>query len=114
MGDETWVHRDTAYSYVKRLCKAGIVRVLDEAPGKATVYRLMVDQGRAAPRIAADGSIVTQGQGNAQLWQAMRVLRRFTLGELIDGATTGFLGSQSPSRLPLRVRLASAPGEPAP
>lgn len=51
-------------------------------------FTLARDCGIDAPRLRKDGSESTQGRGRRQMWQAMRVLRRWTIRELLATAST--------------------------
>lgn len=66
---------DTVREYRRALLAAGIVRVVTKAPKfSASTYELVVDEGLNHPRLRQDGSRVTQGLGNEQMWRALRVL----------------------------------------
>lgn len=52
-------------------------------------YRLVKDLGAEAPRLRRDGTEVTQGQQRERIWRAMRVLKRFTVAELMLASADG-------------------------
>jgi hypothetical protein len=51
-------------------------------------YSLEIDCGIDAPRVRADGSEVTQGQGRESLWTAMKILKLFEVRTVAELAQT--------------------------
>jgi hypothetical protein len=82
----------TAWEYVKSLEKAGYVSMRatgESASGKSMhIYELVNDIGIEAPRVRRDGTEVTQGRVNEQLWRTMRILGDFSIDELTATAST--------------------------
>lgn len=72
------VHEGTIATYLACLTAAGIVRVVDLGPvrGRAVrkVFELVRDEGGEAPRVRRDGSRVTQGLAQEQMWRTLRML----------------------------------------
>jgi len=78
------IAKDTTKTYVKSLVAAGYLEVR-EGP----LYRLAKDNGVEAPRIRVDGSPVTQGRAQENLWRTLRTLAHpVTYLELAAMATT--------------------------
>ena len=89
--DETLLTIDSVRDYLTGLAAAGYVeRKAAEStrPGSPITWRLVRDIGVEAPRVRRDGTPVTQGQKRENLWQVMRILRRFTPRELAVSART--------------------------
>lgn len=68
----------TVTTYVQALVKAGIVERIGErkisnvaAEGR---YRLIRNEGLEAPRVRRDGSRVTQGLAQEQMWRTLRMM----------------------------------------
>ncbi|NVK42139.1 MAG: hypothetical protein HWE39_12940 [Oceanospirillaceae bacterium] len=95
-----WIHRNqyqsvndkTVRSYLSRLVKGGYIEVSKkiEKSKCATLYqyRLIKDCGVFAPKINKNGEKVTQGQGRANLWRTMKILKVFSWRELVASAST--------------------------
>lgn len=82
----------TIKSYLKGLAAAGyIVPELGVNRGHAcTTY--LIDPETAPlepPRVRADGTAVTQGQGRKNLWRTMKILKEFSVAELAAFASAG-------------------------
>lgn len=84
----TNVRRDTVRDYVKRLERAGYIEQTGATDAGALVYRLVRNTGAYAPRLQRDGTEVMQGNGQDQMWRAMKMLDRFTARELAVHAST--------------------------
>ncbi len=81
------VPKSTAREYLAGLVCAGyLAQVAVEKPrrGVKNRYTLTRDNGIEAPRVRADGTEVTQGQGNEGMWGAIRVLDTFTARQIAD------------------------------
>jgi len=77
------IAKDTTRTYIKALVAGGYL----EAVGN--FYRLIKDNGVEAPRIKKDGSPVTQGRVQENLWRTLRALAHpVTYLELAAMATT--------------------------
>ncbi len=85
---------DTVLPYLKGLAAAGYVTKDQARPTRRPRrefqwYRLARDIGVEAPRVDTRGKPVTQGQGNQQLWSAMKTLKNeFTAREIALAAST--------------------------
>lgn len=68
----------TLRTYLQCLCAAGIVREYstERIKGAAVrkTYALLRDEGVEAPRLRRDGSRVTQGLAQEQMWRTLRML----------------------------------------
>lgn len=70
----------TLQTYLLCLAAAGIVRVSREEPARGRApasrkwYVLVRDEGTEAPRVRRDGSRVTQGLAQEQMWRTLRML----------------------------------------
>lgn len=88
----TRYHLSTIKSYLKGLAAAGIITPeLGVNRGQSfTTY--LIDPETAPiepPRVHADGTVVTQGQGRKNLWRTMKILKEFSVAELVAFASTG-------------------------
>jgi DNA-binding IclR family transcriptional regulator len=86
--DETLLGMDTVRDYLAGLEAAGYISKEPNDAAGPTRWRLARDVGVEAPRVRRDGTLVTQGQGRENMWQAMRILRTFTARELAVAART--------------------------
>ena len=81
----------TVKDYLVGLCHAGylikVSRPMSES-FKVQYYQLENDCGNDAPRVRKDGTPVTQGQGRQQMWNAMRILKDFSVTDLAFNAST--------------------------
>lgn len=72
----------TVGTYLQALVKAGIVvETRREKVGNVGVriwYRLAIDKGVEAPRLRRDGTEVTQGLAQEQMWRTLRMLQADT------------------------------------
>lgn len=69
---------DTARTYLKSLEAAKIVEQQGDRSGPLAnrsikIYRLVDDRGLEAPRVRKDGSPVTQGLAQEQMWRTLRM-----------------------------------------
>jgi len=87
--NETVLSMDTVRDYVRSLEKAGFLRKLprEEGPWAPNTWELIKDVGVEAPRVRRDGTLVTQGEGRRNMWEAMRILRVFTPRDLAVAAS---------------------------
>ena len=61
--------------YRRALVAAGILGVVTETSPRTTgTYHLLKDEGLEAPRLRKDGSRVTQGLAQEQMWRTLRLL----------------------------------------
>lgn len=106
--------------FVCRLCKAGYLGVTETLHGQTdkprttntavrrqNVYRL-VKAPAATPILNRDGSPGKQGQGQVQLWNAMRSLSSFDAKELAIAASTADVPVQRTTALAYIKRLETA------
>lgn len=73
------VEDNTLNTYMQALLKAGIVEKASETRisnvATEATYRLVRDEGLEAPRLRRDGSRVTQGLAQEQMWRTLRLLQ---------------------------------------
>ena len=88
------INDDTIGAYLLRLERGGFVEVVDRTQlkgmngaAKLSVYRLIKDHGREAPRLRPNGEASTQGIVNEQLWRSMKVLGEFDYADLMLSCT---------------------------
>jgi len=77
--------------YMKCLLPAGIVEVFSDLEGVTNprILKLAKDEGLEAPRLRRDGSRVTQGLAQEQMWRTLRLIHADTNGrELSAHAST--------------------------
>lgn len=75
----------SAREYISGLVNAGyLAQIAESSRGVKNRYQLTLDNGIEAPRVRADGTEVTQGQGNEALWGAISVLDTFTARQIAD------------------------------
>lgn len=82
--------RSSVNAYVRCLAKAGYIEhAATQGKGgqAAPVYRLARDSAET-PRVREDGSQVTKGAGRAQMWRSMKILKSFTLTDLLAASCT--------------------------
>ncbi len=72
----TDVNKGITGEYLKGLLAAGFIELTSEpVRAKLNQYRLIRDNGIEAPRVRRDGSPVTQGLAQEQMWRALRNLK---------------------------------------
>jgi hypothetical protein len=70
--------------YIKCYLASGHI----EARGQQ--YLLVNDAGIEAPKIRRDGSLISQGQGQEIMWRTMRLLKDFSVADLVaQGKSAG-------------------------
>lgn len=88
MGDQEWtryqivraakVEGSTVVTYLQALAKAGIIAVTQQiavsGAARENRYQLVNDEGLDAPRLRRDGSRVTQGLSQEQMWRTLRMM----------------------------------------
>lgn len=76
------IEMGTVRDYRYCLQAAGILAVVNVSPNRrtATTYRLAKDEGLEAPRVRRDGTRVTQGLAQEQMWRTLRMLTADTNG----------------------------------
>lgn len=85
------IEMGTLRDYRHCLVAAGILAVVTPCLNRKTpaTYRLAIDEGLEAPRVRRDGSRVTQGRAQEQMWRTLRILSGDTNGrELAAHAST--------------------------
>lgn len=73
----TDISRKTITDYIARL-EAGKIVEKHRKYEETKMFVLIRDAGVHAPRLKKDGSRVTQGDGNKNLWRSMKMLKTFT------------------------------------
>lgn len=67
------INRDTTRTYVKALVSADFLRLV-KSDGEGFHYALVRDNGVEAPRVRKDGSEVTQGREQENIWRSLRAV----------------------------------------
>ncbi len=81
------VRRERIRDYLRALEAGGylVAASLDDgAPG----WQLLRDPGAETPRVRQDGTPIVMGAGREQCWRTMRILRDFSIPELVATAST--------------------------
>jgi len=73
--DNRSLHESSVRGYLTGLVNSGYL--LRDKAQRPMRYQLLNDCGIEAPRVRKDGSIVTMGIGNQNMWQAMKILKVF-------------------------------------
>jgi len=85
----TKIEIDPIRVYLRSLARGGYVEASAVAVGEEKRWDLVRDVGAFAPRIKEDGTPVTQGLANENMWRTMRIMRDgFTAAELVIHAST--------------------------
>lgn len=90
----TGLQVETVCTYFRGLANAGYLQlVAEERPAgkprrECSRYSLVRDVGVDTPNVNADGKPTTPGQGNEQMWIAMKAAREFDCIELACAAST--------------------------
>lgn len=84
---ETGIPQKTVADYLKAL-EAGKYLSSEKKGQAARVYKLVKDTGIETPRVQRDGSPVTQGLCNEQMWRTMKRLKQFSSRDLAINAST--------------------------
>jgi len=80
------ISRDAIRTYVKSLIAADYISpVTNEVPIQ---FSLIKDCGVHAPKVRPDGTTVTLGQGNENMWRTMRILKTFDWQDVMVTSTT--------------------------
>lgn len=76
-GCEIDVELSAVRDYRRCLVAAGILEQVDKPTGRyvEATYRLVKDEGLEAPRVRKDGTRVTQGLAQEQMWRTLRVAK---------------------------------------
>jgi len=84
------VNSSIAQEYLRGLAKAGFIGLTQEPTRvQPNRYRLLRDNGIEAPRVKKDGSPVTQGLAQEQMWRTLRTIKGDTnASELAAHAST--------------------------
>jgi hypothetical protein len=78
--------KKTAQGYISGLAAAGFVVRRRASKRTEAVYDLVKDVGVDAPRVRADGTMLP-ASGRTRMWNAMRILKAFTVDELVNTAS---------------------------
>ena len=73
----------TLQTYLRGLTLAGYLERSACAPMQPATWTLVRDVGVEAPRVTRDGKPVTQGQCNERMWHTMRIIKQFSVAELV-------------------------------
>lgn len=85
----TSMHKSSVREFIHSLVKAGYIeKTYPAAKFEAARYQL-VKPVATTPRVRKDGSEVTQGRGQENMWRAMRLLKEFTAREIAATASAG-------------------------
>jgi hypothetical protein len=80
------ISRDAIRAYVNALVAADVLSpITNEAPFR---FALVNDCGVDAPRVRLDGTAVTLGQGNDNMWRTMRILKTFNWQDVALASST--------------------------
>ena len=101
ISEETRLRVSSVRDYLTGLVNAGYLEK-ELVPWRGTVltwYRLFKDVGREAPRVRADGSLVTQGNKREQMWRTIWIIKQFTPRDLaiqasVDGSIVNLADAQ--------------------
>lgn len=93
---EIAMHPTTIGEYLRSLTKAGYlekkriatVQRDDLGQYQARIQYTLVKDAIEPPRVRADGSTVCQGQGRQNMWRTMKILKRFSLADLVACSST--------------------------
>jgi len=77
----------TVREYLYGLKKAGYVRVISCGRWNRKVYELVKDAPEP-PRVKRDGTPVTEGIGREQMWRSIRILKQFSLEDIVATSNT--------------------------
>lgn len=80
------VSRSKINDYLPGLEKAGFLQAKRAGFGKFNKYTLIKDTGAQAPRVKKNG-VLLPASGRNRMWKVMRVLKVFTLRELVNAAS---------------------------
>ncbi len=87
ISDNVKVDYGLSRPYLKSLVKAGYISIVNSAaPGEVIQYKF-IKGPVAAPRVRRDGSPVTQGAGQENMWRSMKMLNAFSAQELALAAS---------------------------
>ena len=82
--------RHSARPYVHALARAELIKRVDFQRGRETTYQLANDPGPETPRFdRRSGQVRVNTSARYRVWQAARVLRRFTVTDLKATAESG-------------------------
>lgn len=85
----TGASKPAVRTYLHALCRAGLIERTRQVPGQPTEYTLVHDVGPAAPRIdKTTREITTRPTARYRAWQAIRVLRTFSVPDVAASAET--------------------------
>ena len=83
VGREAKVNHDIARTYLNSLASAGHISIKYQPDGEARGIIYKFYKGPVtAPRVRKDGSPVTQGSGQENMWRSMKMLNAFSTSEL--------------------------------
>jgi len=80
------ISKDCVRDYLMRLCAGGYMERNDSV--KPILYTLIKDCGIDAPRLRTNGSVVTLGIANENMWRTAKILKIFDWRDLMIAAST--------------------------
>lgn len=87
VADETNGEREVVREYMRRLEKARYIERAGRRENDSAVLYTIAKDSRFAPRVRRDGSLVPPTKQD-HMWRAIKMLKRFTLGDLAAAAST--------------------------
>lgn len=90
---ETGATLATVREYLTGLHRSGYIEAVGKSypdTGKiaANIYQLVRDNGIEPPKVRRDGTEITQGRAQENMWRTMRVLKNFSAKDLAIQAST--------------------------
>ncbi|MES1936712.1 hypothetical protein [Salinisphaera hydrothermalis] len=85
LAGDTGASMKSARHYVYALLSAGVLEVSEQRPDQTHRYRLVRDTGPVPPRHDGD-QLVTAPTTRYRIWQAIRVMRSYTVRDLVATA----------------------------
>lgn len=83
------VELDPVRTYMRSLARGGYLEAAGAAAGEEKRWDLVRDVGAFAPRVKEDGTPVTQGLVNENMWRTMRIMKDgFTAADLVIHGST--------------------------
>jgi len=82
----TEMQNSSIHHYLRCLCAGGYLEA--DKTQKPARYVLIKDCGVESPRLRQDGSVITQGRINENLWRTMKILKIFDWMDLSRFAST--------------------------
>jgi len=80
------ISKDSVRDYLTRLCAGGYV--LRDESVKPFEYTLIKDCGVDSPRLRLDGSVITVGLANENMWRTIKILKGFDWKDVLLVSST--------------------------